>query len=292
MATSKGEGVFTGMFIGFLFSSAMIVGSAFLGSLNPPVPTPAKSGQERQEHRSSENQIGTADERPAQSDTTAIPQRQPKLDAQPDHENRHTSDNESPSKWRDPITWFTLVLAVAAVIQIGVYIAQACYMRDGLRHAQATVDEMRLERRAWLSFETPELSELAAGSACTIAMPVKNTGKTPGVIIKQLFHICTDLAGIGSGIAEMEAFVHGARRSQTIEVVVAPDARSVFNATDGSPTTPSTVDGISRGTLYLLVGAYIEYKDAAGGLHETIGCFRYNYEKKALWAHGKIAKMT
>jgi len=143
----------------------------------PPTPTPAKSGQEHQQHSENINQRTKSGDRVAEKSSSPVTQPQPPQTGNiPSNAGGQHSDKPSTDWW---ITCFTGVLAGVAVLQFFALIAQAVYMGIGLRHARKTVEK---ELRAYVHLETIikeyRAPNMPTPDRYTVSLRITNAGKT------------------------------------------------------------------------------------------------------------------
>ena len=161
---------------------ALLVSLVPLVALEPPPPTELVSGQVPE-------QLGQEPEPdPAAGDDSPEPAAPPLLqdEAKPDnrpHDNQGSpQEDESPSEWWSwfngtAVALFTFLLTIVAGLQWWLMRQQSGYMRDELQvtrvaadaaktsadAAEQTVEQMRLEQRAWLGFVRIYMSNFEPG---------------------------------------------------------------------------------------------------------------------------------
>jgi hypothetical protein len=158
--------------------------------------------------------------------------------------------------------------------------------------AMQTIEEMRLERRAWLAFETPLLEPLMAGRPLRSTLAVKNCGRTPGTVVQQVASaiVVPTETEFGHLVAAIQQQLESAPAR---EIVVAPDSRMQFAAIHAEAVmTERLLLGLLNGELELFVVGLVRYLDSAGGLHTSQCCYGYHVESKAFWGYGKYNYMV
>jgi hypothetical protein len=164
----------------------------------PPPPTPAKTGQEQQQYRAGKENNSAASQPNAES-------------SQATKENETYENQSSQYGHKTTTNWivaFTAVLAGAAVLQVVIYIFQACYMNKGLKLTRRSAiaarksgnasakaaktaedslifakENAHLDQRAWVSPNGTATTLISQGlsKSYTAAVLLKNTGKTPAI---------------------------------------------------------------------------------------------------------------
>jgi len=207
---------------------------------------------------------------------------------------------------------FTVVLAAVAIAQVVVYSLQWRAMRDQVANmeaalkvaressdaakesadaAKSSVDHMRLEQRAWLGFVEPTIGPFLAGEPMAAMFTVRNTGLTPGTVIRQNSGVILRPAGD----TDFEADVHDiiSQAEQAIrEHIAPPDFKLFITAASTFPFSQSTIEEIGSGTRTLFLFSYIRYLDISNQSHVSQGCYRYDPRDQRLFGHEKHNRMT
>lgn len=256
-----------------------------------PAPTPAKVGQDQQQHAGGEHAAK------GESDTTAQPR--PAVVAKPDsrmngsersQEGTHHKDSAPPDRWGTYADW---IVAGAAIIALFIYFSQARHMGAANRVSAAVIEQMRLEQRAWIgpmaiSISKP-LKELDSGERPQCVLSIKNNGRTPGQIdrFRAIFRHCSELEAT---LEKMAA-----------DVVSSTDERHFILPPNGSLRQPiNSENGVDHslaplfvsGELTLALTVYFEYLDARNVRRETHCTYCYHRTLGNMVAYPKFNKMT
>jgi hypothetical protein len=289
----------------------LFCGFVLFTMLETPVPAPSKETQNQKRHAGDEQKVGDGDDPPAKAPSAPGAQSQPNPDA---HENGkqggQDEKNSAQSRWADPLTIVTIAIGCIAVVQVGVYIAQAHSMREQARYlregldltriaadaaqksadvAEQTVEHMRLEQRAWLGIIRPTIRPLTVGEKASCTIQIKNTGLTPGTIFGFGFVFCP----IPKTDAGFEAALSLLPKSPLtgIRQVIPPDASVTFPVETAVNIDAPTKGAIEAESLCLVVIARFEYVDVMLKARMTHCCFLYDAKSMSLVAHNNYNHM-
>ncbi len=264
---------------------------------------PIEDAHQENQHRPSEDRIAAADNEPSQL-RESVGQWNPKNETTKNSEQGPEKDAGPPVNWyHDAMNVFTFIIALAAVLQLVVFITQALYMYWGLQEttkaanaakasadaATAQVEHMRLEQRAWLSTSPPiTISELKADEVAEASFGIKNTGLTPGTIVKRgfMFRLVPNnkeaIAQVALGVSQT---------TENMELVVPPDGVLRVPAS-GDVMTQTWLNSLAIGGATMVLAIWFEYVLATKGRGITQSVFIYNFTKKIAEADGLYSKMT
>jgi hypothetical protein len=124
------------------------------------------------------------------------------------------------------MAFFTLVLTVATIASWAVMVIQNNIMRDQMKQADATIEQMRLEKRAWLGIVETRLGSISDDEIIDGQVVVENSGATPGTIYALDFDIVplAKNADIKPEIDAMKRQVFTSSRTE-LQIVIPPGAK-------------------------------------------------------------------
>jgi hypothetical protein len=194
-------------------------------------------------------------------------------------------DNNCPATEPKSIDWFNpseSPLIVLAEVAICILAGAAAYSaKKSADFTLKTVEQMRLEQRAWIAFRHPQVFDVdTVGGHPEVVVKIRNSGATPAFIDNLESVGCFDEATeqqldfLAKRLPAQMASGFGAEQS-----VIAP----------GSQQDSANLTGRIQ-TFYVVLRA--QYRDAFGNQHATQTCFRYERGEQALCAHNKHNEMT
>ncbi len=191
-----------------------------------------------------------------------------------------------------------VMVAIALIQLAATYFAYkvageaASAAKDSVTIGHLTVEQMQLERRAWLTCETPQIEPFEIGKSVRSTVSIKNDGNTPAVVNRQIAQVLVTDAG-GDALAEMVKTVEREiEQSMAREDVVAPNAKVVFKGDHGLHLTKEQIDAISVGQCAVYILVRVKYCDMFGVRHITQGCYVYTPSVKQVWGYHEFNFMT
>jgi hypothetical protein len=252
------------------------------------------------------------------------PEAQPIVAVQVELKSEETADNQQapPKKHKGKckrilyaINWqivfngvvaaFTAVIAFATWYQWGATVAQNNIMIDqgkaiekqaklaegqlqeakaGSAQTDLIIDEMRLERRAWLAVK-PEIGDLIPNQKPKCTLWIANTGKTPGTIEKTIVTSFSTTVPIDFDRIMKE---HTTVSSQQMrETVVAPGGTIRFVLNDSPLLNDADIAAINKGTGSIVVVATVDYLDSMKTHRTSQCCYVYDVASKSMFVFEK-----
>lgn len=204
-------------------------------------------------------------------------------DSQGDTRNQEASYNRV-------IAWLTGVLAFAALVQIGVTIAQAIFMSDGLKLtklaadaakenadaaitsakvSETSIELARLDQRAWVTVAETKFEEPPeVGRNPTVEVTLINTGRSPALRVR---FAGTVFARNRNGEIPAPDAEERPTTQPFSRMIIAPGATIETRFTCTEPIANEPTLNLIRlsATLTLFVQGFIEYEDVFGTSHKT-----------------------
>lgn len=201
----------------------------------------------------------------------------------------HSTDSPSPLTTGEKAHLLNkrqFVVAVITVVVLVIYTSiadyQACQMRratDAARDsADATTKAVLLDERAWIGPVDSPIIEWEVGKKFEVAIPLKNTGKTPGT------HITTVMAIRSLSPQEMPTFTDFV--TPTGRGVLQPSAVTYLAFFSDKALSQTDFDAVKSGKLTVWVYGRITYDDIFGRHHWTTFAQTFNPIKKGLDTYG------
>lgn len=174
---------------------------------------------------------------------------------------------------------FTAVQAIFAVHQWNAMVKQNDIMRNQMVQTDKTLEQMRLEQRAWLGVVSVQCDEPAIGTELVANVKMKNTGLTPGIIVNYggLFYAVPPQEGI---IDQTGPYGH-VDFPDNMKTAVPPQGETNLIVPLMEKITDTQFKEIMGGkkTLYLI--GNVTYVDAMKQRRRTWWCFVFDKDKKA-----------
>jgi hypothetical protein len=223
----------------------------------------------------------------------------------PEERERRREDREIETlRWtKKDVTYaivFSACLAGVAVFQVILMFMQSHYMKEEMRATKdcanaaiATVEQMRLEQRAWIGFDDVSMAPIDVEKMSCPVFVAKNYGRTPGTIVRQVVHFAV---GPNNDLfADFFAVQMGAilEKQSTQEYVLGPGA--ILNMRDAEGDIPCDAQKTQRvvdGSFALYVFIRIQYLDLLGETRMSQCCYKYEHKAKELFAFKKFNYMT
>jgi type II secretory pathway pseudopilin PulG len=273
-----------------LYAFAVLAGSFLAGGLlagaialvvrsQPPPPSALNAGGDQQEHRTNEKPQPEIDDGFTKNRATALPQDDSKPSKGPQKEKTAPDEKHAPTNsgrgvadWRYwPVvntlllTIFNGILAFVAIRQWQNMRRQERLANAALREAEETVEQMRLEQRAWICADDIQLDIFWANERPTCDFKLRNTGTTPGTLDKFGYtfqHGDNEITLFEQAIASVWSVPYAA------QMVVPPGGVVVLPLESSARVDKSVFDfNKTNGVLVLLVR--FEYLDVTGARRTT-----------------------
>ena len=137
--------------------------------------------------------------------------------------------------------------------------------------------------RAWIACTTPVPKyPLAEGTQVKLKTQVRNAGRTPGVIVRQLTYVFLELEQEPLIAKRIEFAASQLEYAPAVEDVIAPDAVIAYHTeVEENLLTEVNVARMNFGTAGLFVVVRFRYRDVSGQFHITQECYKYDYWDKA-----------
>jgi hypothetical protein len=206
---------------------ALFLCGTALAQSQPPSPSASHSAQTQQSATGRKNQ----DPKASNADTQAPPPstNQPERSPNPGHQKKHNEDGENAATQYNIASWvvavFTVVLAISAIVQVGIYIRQTELMASALEETKRTAsaaiasatamehgnainrESLQAVQRAYVGFPYASVTNVNIGclthedtgavAIWRIQLPIENTGNTPAREFRTCVNfIKTDTAGL------------------------------------------------------------------------------------------------
>ncbi len=158
-----------------------------------------------------------------------------------------------------------------------------------IEQTQKTLDIMRLEQRPWLSVALPTVDKFAADKPVPYAVPVRNTGSTPGFIdyaVTGVFRLAP-----GADPAPIIQSLLSRAPNLARQTVIPPDGIFNFHPQGGGAIPQQAIDSVMSGETILYMFGVFKYHDIAGDQHLTKCCFHFNVEDNTFRAYEKYNEM-
>lgn len=263
-------------------ASFIVIAVFSFTQLQPPAPRPRENSQGKQHEGRGESAKGNAQNRTSQSPSPSISQGQGAFNGDENTGDRNKGNDGSSNDWNRVVVIATVAMVLVAIVQAVIYFFQACYMRKGLAHTQAMIEQMRLEQRAWLGVAV-KIGELVPSQPIEVILEVKNFGKTPGNIESIIMGVY-----VYSLPVDFDDIIQShtkESRANVQENVVPPEATTECYLPDQFSLLEDQITRVNDGALKIVLLATVCYSDVMGAKRETRGCFIYNARAKTMSEH-------
>jgi hypothetical protein len=229
----------------------------------PPPPTPSVNAQKQQQLRDSKEN----------SSATSQPNVESSQSANQNSTSKDQSGEDGKKSAPDWITWFTAVIAIAAVLQFIVFCFQARYMYRGLiltkQAADAATDSVQTLNRARLVIESSKFFDVEDTSKAIFryGYTIANKGNTPA----HIFEILNCVAIIEPPLPDVPPY---SSQPAATHVSIGPNQVMAFTHDE---IAKSDIDMAKIADLYAL--GFIKYRDEFG--REWITRYARQYPRKS-----------
>ena len=192
------------------------------------------------------------------------------------------------------LTVFTAAQALFALRQWQVMNAALDHAGHATEQTQEIIEQMRLEKRAWIGPTKIKSKQPAAGRKIECMISFKNTGQTPGTVRKIMDvtrwqrGACND-DGVANAMLAVATLPFG---WVDVQFVVPPNGTITVPVQSQSPLTEDDAAAFEGHTLDLAVAICLEYLDIGGNERTTQCAYRYDYFSKCFLDHQEHSKMT
>ena len=166
------------------------------------------------------------------------------------------------------------------VEQNGTMVAANGTAQGQLVAMNATLDQMQRDQRPWLSMAFPKLPYLTTDTRIHAEFTIRNTGPTPGTMIRSYARLALSDPDDESIVNELMVLKGKiATDARERQMVLVPDA-NLKMPVDSSLMVDQTEYALVRdGTKKLVMLSYIKYLDSEGKEYETLCNFIYRPSK-------------
>ena len=297
-----GVGILAGSILaGLVLSAAFAIGVSILDPSQPPPPTEAESGQVPEQLAAEPEPERTADDGSPQPAPSVVLQDEAEPSNRPHNNQADPQQGDSASNRWDPITIFTGVLTIVALFQLRLLFKQSGIMRNEMEAtrvaadaAKETVEQMRLEQRAWVAFLQPELAAPKVGTQINCNVVVKNTGATPAFVERQRTGIFLRPRHVSDLTDDFLDVVEAMYSDEPFYEQALPPGNMThqFGGPQGDELTPDQAEQIEKERLTIVVIGIFVYRDIFDVKHGSVCCFKYRHAANRFLTHRKYNYMT
>jgi hypothetical protein len=261
--------------------------------LEPLSPGPATIAQNEQDPKNGSITDAKSDDRSSDNSPASLNRHDAKEHDGISQHERNDKKAKPSSEWGTVSDWATVALGIAMLIvtyyQWKILHRQTAILEKQTDHiekemlatqkaakaTEETVNEMRLERRAWLCLGNPDCGEIMGALPVEWTLDVENTGMTPATIKREYLAYHVIKPGGPSLDENIVTIEKDMCHLPLIEKIVAPGSTIEMLAESTKSIDQEDVSDINQQISKAFLIVRIEYWDSLKCERHTQGCFRY-----------------